>query len=185
MRTRFYPRMCAALWLMALVTAAQAGAVWHVSAPYAGNPLQQAQLDGRGSVAGARFPVGLQLECRADAPQLGLHLSVPASIAGRDLSVFEGPQGVGQRRRLLVVSLAGDRLDSPYLSSGFWGTDGRFVLAWNPDRAFIRQLPAGRALRLGLLPARRGEPTLWARFDLPADNRVMLAALAPCLAEGR
>ena len=156
---------------------------WVESRPEPAAPLRAATTTGRLQVGPNQAPAELVVECRAGSP-ISANLRLGGET-GFDLSPYEGPDAWGETHKLLTVALDG-RAAPPRNVSGWWTTSERFNLSFRLDAAEARawKAAAGRPLRIALPPAASGKPSpvLEAEFRLPADDRVLAAVIAPCLA---
>jgi hypothetical protein len=157
---------------------------WTISQPYPNNPLRQATVLGSVSVAGASREAELQIECRA--PELPrVNLLFRSTSLQFDLDPFEGPPGIGQKRKLLQIQLDAHPRAS-YFFSGFYVESNIFVLAIAPPRAKTSEIvsvaSAGKSIRIQVLPADgKGDPLVF-NFTLPAASAPALEVAKPCLA---
>ncbi|GGY18528.1 hypothetical protein [Paludibacterium paludis] len=183
-----FARLAAMALMMSsgLLRAQDAPAGWIVTEPVAGSPLRQAALTGKGKAGKAEFSAVLTLTCRADQPVMQLALEVPDAIPGWDVSPFEGPQGIGQRRSLLTVSMKNSRFTSRHRVSGWRSGEHAFAFGWKPDNAFLERVPVtGTHLVIKIEAAKRRDPVLEAEFDFPEDASAMLGAVSACRAEAK
>jgi hypothetical protein len=155
---------------------------WMISQPYPNNPLRLATLEGSVAIAGETRSADLQIECRA--PQLArLNLLFRANLEF-NLDPFEGPPGIGQKRKLLAMPL-GEGPPRTYFFSGFYVESNRFVFAFAPSRADVWGLlsneSAGKPIRIQVSPADgKGDPLIFS-FTLPADNAPARNIAQPCV----
>lgn len=156
---------------------------WTISQPYPSNPLRQAIAAGSVSVAGASREAELQIECRA--PELArVNLVFRSPSLQFDLDPFEGPPGIGQKRKLLQMQVGADPRVS-YFFSGFYVESDVFVLAIAPPRTRTSEIvsvaSAGKPMRIQVSPADgKGDPLVFA-FTLPAMSDPALDVAKPCL----
>jgi hypothetical protein len=156
---------------------------WTVRQPYSNNPLRQAMVVGSLSIDGEIHPAQLQIECRA--PELARFnlLFAPTSLKF-NVDPFEGPPGIGQKRKLLVMQLAGE-VPKPHFFNGFYVESDRFVFAVAPTRTEASRILsadfAGKQLKVQVSPANgKGNPLLFT-FTLPTDNTPAHEVAKPCL----
>lgn len=154
---------------------------WTVSKPLPDNPLQVAGLDGEATVGRSRFPARLEVACRPDSPPLRLSLHVSDQLGGWDVRPFEGPGGLGERRKLkLGVSGLRRSVDSHF--AGWYETSGRFVFEWPSQGEFFAwQSATHKELLVTIDGASRKHGKLVARFALPTSSQAALAVAQPCL----
>src|SRR5579862_1476764 len=102
--TRLSPFSLALLGaLMSFVCFSQeAPANWRIESPYPNNPLKQALLSGNASHSDLNTKSELQIECRPDADGPRINLILTPSGVKFDADPFEGPGGLGERRKLQV-----------------------------------------------------------------------------------
>ncbi|MGR2660970.1 hypothetical protein [Chromobacterium haemolyticum] len=154
---------------------------WTVSKPYPDKPLQVASLDGEATVGRSRFPVMLELACRADSPPLRMSLHVSDQLGGWDVRPFEGPGGLGERRKL-KLGMAGLRRGTDSHFAGWYEADGRFVFEWPSQGEFFAwQSATHKELLVTIDGASRKHGKLEARFTLPPSSQAALAVALPCM----
>ena len=156
---------------------------WTVHQPYSNNPLRQALVVGSLSIDGEIRPAELQIECRA--PELARFnlLFAPTNLKF-NVDPFEGPPGIGQKRKLLATQLAGE-VPQAHFSSGFYVESDQFVFAVAPTRSETSRIVsadfAGKQLKVQVSPANgKGNPLLFT-FTLPTDNTPAHEVAKPCL----
>ena len=156
---------------------------WTISQPYPNNPLRQATVVGSVSAAGASREAELQIECRA--PELArINLLFRPTSLQFDLDPFEGPPGMGQKRKLLQMQPDADPPVS-YFFSGFYIESDVFVLAIAPPRERTSEIvsvaSAGKPIRIQVWPADdKGDPLVFI-FTLPATSAPAQDVAKPCL----
>jgi hypothetical protein len=155
--------------------------LWTIHQPYPNNSLRDATVSGSLAADGDTRSAELQIECRA--PELPrLSLLFPSPGLKFNLDPFEGPPGIGQKRKLLAMTL--DR-DPPrtYFFSGYYVESDRFVFAFALTRADARRLvsAAGKPLRIRVSPADGHGRPLDLTFTLPADSAPVRDVAKPCL----
>lgn len=161
---------------------APAASTWSVSQPYPNNPLRLVTAAGSATNAGETRSAELQIECRA--PQLArLNLRFRAQGLTFNVDPFEGPPGIGQKRKLLTM-----QLDSaaavPHFSNGFYAESDVFVFAVAPSRSEMSHIvdanAAGKQFEVHVSPADgRGYPLVF-HFTLPANNAAAEDVARPC-----
>jgi hypothetical protein len=161
---------------------ALADSQWRIAAPYPGNPLKVAALDGQGTVGRKTFPVVLELSCHPDAAVPRAVLRVPLDAGGWDMSVFDGASGgAGQRLRTLAVYSSNRRLLDRPRFSGVHSEPDSFLLNWQPSDGLLARIGRpGDGVQLRLTTMHRSQGRLEARFVFPADTSDVISALAPC-----
>jgi hypothetical protein len=173
-----------ALWSQEASSPAARTDVWTIHQPYADNPLRQAAVAGSLTAAGTSRPAELQIECRA--PELALlNLFFRSTDLKFDLNPFEGPPGVGQKRKLLAIELDGHLPPPAYFFSGAYVEADRFVFSLAPSRTdmrnFVSMGAARKKIRIQVSPAEgKGSPLMFI-FTVPADNAPVLDVANPCL----
>ena len=156
--------------------------LWMVYQPYAGNPLRDAITAGSLTFGTETRAAELEIECRA--PQLArMNLRFPAENLKFNLDPFEGPPGIGQKRKLLSIKLAGYTAVA-HTFNGFYVESNVFVLAVAPSRSEMRRIASTNAaktlLRVQVSAADdKGEPLIF-HFTLPADNALAREVIRPC-----
>jgi hypothetical protein len=159
----------------------EAPANWKIESPYPNNPLKQALLSGNASHSGLNTKSELQIECRADAdgPRMNL-VFTPAGVKF-DADPFEGPGGLGERRKLRV-SLG--RNEWPHHFSGYYVESNSFVFSFALLPAEARQITSAASeqqeLTITVDPAKEGAP-LQFHFTLSAPSDPVRKMVAPCL----
>jgi hypothetical protein len=172
----------AVIILTASVLCAQQPPAWKASQRYPNNPLRAAITTGSVTFAKESRPAELEIECRA--PQLArINLRFPASDLRFDLDPFEGPPGIGQKRKLLTMQL--DNNDPvPQFFNGFYVESNVFVFEIAPPRAkmakLVSQASAGKPLTIKVSPADGKGESLAFGFILPADHQPALNVAKPC-----
>jgi hypothetical protein len=155
---------------------------WTISQPYPNNPLRQATVVGSVSVAGASREAELQIECRApELPRMNLRFR--STSLQFDLDPFEGPPGIGQKRKLLQIELDGDPPRKAFFS-GFYVESDIFVIGVAPQRSGMSRLvstaAAAKSLHIQLSPADgKGDPLLFT-FTLPKAAAPVEDVARPC-----
>jgi len=156
--------------------------LWVVYQPYAGNPLRDAITAGLLAFGGEVRVAELAVECRS--PQLArIHLRFSTRGLKFNVDPFEGPEGIGQKQKLLTIRVA----DGPEVSrtfNGFFVESEMFVFAIAPPRAETAQLlspgAAGKTVKIQVSPPDgKGEPLVF-QFTLPVDHQAALAVAQPC-----
>jgi len=156
---------------------------WTITQPYPNNPLRQATITGSVSVAGTSREAELQIECRSpEPPRINLLFRSPSLQF--DLDPFEGPPGIGQKRKLLQIQLDADP-PAAYFFSGFYIESDVFVFATAPLRARMSQIvsaaAAGKPIRIQVSPADgKGDPLVFI-FTLPSASAPVRDIARPCL----
>lgn len=159
---------------------------WAIHQPYPNNPLRQATIAGSLTAAGEQRPAELQIECRA--PELArLNLLFRAPGMKFKLDPFEGPPGIGQKRKLLQVRLDHDP-PRAYFFNGFYVESDTFVFAVALPRPDLRSIVSSEAstkpVSIQILPAEgQGEPLVFT-FTLPAASVPAQDVARPCM-EGK
>jgi hypothetical protein len=167
---------------LSLFCAAQGSAhAWKIQSPNPDNPLKQAILPGNADHENRVTPAELQLDCRpdADGPRMNL-VFAPAPVKS-DADPFEGPGGLGERRKLRVT-LA--NATWPHHFSGYYVESNSFVFSFALTPAEARQITTSssqeQSLTITVDPAKPGEPVRFL-FRLPTDGAPARAMVAPCL----
>lgn len=177
----FYRWMTGCAGGLLVAQALAAAPQWAVSKPFPDNPLQVASLDGEATVGRSRFPARLELACRADSPPLRLSLHLSDQLGGWDARPFEGPGGLGERRKL-KLNMTGLRRGVDSHFAGWYEASGRFVFEWSSRGEFFAwQSATHKELLVTIDGASRKHGKLVARFALPPSNQAALAAAQPCM----
>jgi hypothetical protein len=156
---------------------------WTVRQPYADNPLQQALLAGHMQFANDKRDAELQLECRK--PEAArINVLFPSVGLAFDLDPFEGPPGIGQKEKLMEITVD----QSPpknYNFSGYYAESDRFAFSLALPAADMTRLVSNATtkepLRIRISPANGKGSPLEFSFRLPSDNGPARAMVDPCL----
>jgi hypothetical protein len=160
---------------------------WMVRQPYPNNKLQQASLSGKARHANLQREAQVQLECRKPGPAR-INLMLRSLGLTFKIDPFEGPPGIGQKEKLMEVTLDHSRPEL-YNFSGYYVESDQFVFSLQPTAAQMRELVAKSASNEPLLvrvsPADgKGSPLEFV-FTVPADNAPAKAAMESCLGSAR
>ena len=143
-------------------------------------PIREVTLEGRSEHGDRSGRAVLILGCREDARTGWVAIRIPDDGLGFPIDAFEGPGGVGQRRKL--GRLTG--LDGPgsrYLVGTF--QQAAFQFDWSPTRSELRGWlrAAGKPVRLTVAAPSGKHASLSAGFILPGDVSALSETLAPCV----
>ncbi len=168
--------------LMSIVSHAQSvPATWKIEVPYPNNPLKQARLSGDAVHAGLSTKAELQIECRSDSDGPRINLVFTPKQVRFEADPFEGPGGLGERRKLRVA--LGKNAWSHHFS-GYYVESDSFVFSFALLPAEAREItssaPQRHALTITVSPAKEGAP-LQFDFTLPANGDPVRKMIAPCL----
>ena len=156
---------------------------WMVRQPLPNNKLQQASLLGKVRHADIQREAEVQLECRKPGPAR-MNLIFRSLGLAFKLDPFEGPPGVGQKQKLMEITVDHSRPQA-HNFSGYYIEADQFVFSLETTAAEMRQLVSKSASSEPLLvrvsPADGKGSPLEFLFTLPADNTTAKTTVEPCL----
>ena len=178
----FLSAVCIALLPLLAVAAPASG--WQVTQPYQGNPLKTAMLTGTAQYLGRQGRATLTVVCRPDAGRPSAQLGIDEKLAGSfPVDPFEGPGGIGEKKRLVRVTLGGDAKPRSFTSTASRQEQIAFEWTFNPPKAeFQRWIKsAGKTITVAVAEPDGKGRQLQATFQLPAVSQPFSEMVMPCL----
>ena len=110
-----------------------------------------------------------------------MNLAFVAPITGFNLDPFEGPPGVGQKRKLLDFTLD-QRPPHAYNFSGFYIESNRFVFSFALSHTDMQRMMSAttKRVQVQVTPADGQASPLSFDFPLPFDPSPLQATTKPC-----
>lgn len=160
---------------------------WIVRTPQPNNPLKQAALPGKVRVGEQDAKAELQIDCRPDAGGARLNLQIHTAQLPFDFVPFEGPGGLGEKRKLVRLMI-GSQPAQAHHASGYHVEKDEFVFSFALSSQEAKRLISGSAARqaasITVQPPKRGN-SLSGLFRLPVANEQANSAIAPCIGNSR